>query len=143
MKYENIKPGEKVLIPVSVRYGFNSSEEFLIEKEVLRTTKTLFVVNIDGKELKFKKDSGRQVGGNYFDRARFVGEEYYDLNRKCIATDQTQEMMQFKKKVRAVNKLNHDIQNLNRFSPADFESLEEVSALIEAVEILVKSQKEQ
>ncbi|MBI89994.1 MAG: hypothetical protein CMG60_07905 [Candidatus Marinimicrobia bacterium] len=65
MIFENIKPGDLVLVPVEVRIGWNS-RKYRIPQKVTRTTRTQIIVN--GK--RYRRDDGRAIGsGGYFDEA--------------------------------------------------------------------------
>ena len=65
MIFENIKPGDLVLVPVEVRIGWKS-HKYRIPQKVTRTTRTQIIVN--GK--RYRRDDGRAIGsGGYFDEA--------------------------------------------------------------------------
>jgi len=67
--FENIKVGDKAFVKEYVKTGWASGKQFQIEKPVIRTTKTQFVV--EGGQ-RFKKDGGREIGHSY-ERATLSG----------------------------------------------------------------------
>lgn len=76
MRFGDIKIGDKVFVRREVRYGFHEFKYFYVQVEVDRVTKTQFTA--DGR--RFKKDFGRQIGGNYGQSAFTEGstDEIYD-----------------------------------------------------------------
>ena len=65
MLFENIKPGDLVLVPVEVRIGCKS-HKYRIPQKVTRTPRTQIIVN--GK--RYRRDDGWAIGsGGYFDEA--------------------------------------------------------------------------
>ena len=58
---KDVKAGDRILVPHST--GGFSSKIFLLPKEVVRTTKTqVIVMSQYGKEVRFKRESGYEIG---------------------------------------------------------------------------------
>jgi len=92
MKFENIKVGDEIFIVESVRYGWNSSESFFIPKEVVKVTKTQFV--IDGN-LRFNKKNGWGHGNNNAAHLK-DDKDRYTSNIVC---DESEKLLNFKRKL--------------------------------------------
>ena len=86
MKFEDIKVGDKVIVPKYVRCGWNSGKTFKIVANVTRVTKTQFTA--DGR--RFKKDYGTEMGNSFIQAVKYTDE----------SQDQTSEMELFIKKVK-------------------------------------------
>lgn len=129
-KFENIKPGDKVFIEESIRYGWNSKKKFWIEKEVDRITQTQFLIG--GR--RFKKDNGREIGSNGFDIARFEGEVlpgHWQARR--TVTDQSEEMAAFKRQIKLVELVNRDLSGLSERVKVGNHTNEELGKAMELI----------
>ena len=74
MKFKDIKVGDVVYIQAGVRTGFAYREQmFWVPRKVHRLTPTQFILEGDRR---YKKDSGKLVGGDYFNIARNLGEDF-------------------------------------------------------------------
>lgn len=91
-KFENIKEGDTVYVNQSVRYGFNSERWFYIPIKVIKITKTQFTCE---NTKRYQKDSGREIGGGYQDRANLESRDVFD---------QMKEMREFAIRVKEINK---------------------------------------
>lgn len=86
MRFQDIKVGDKVVVPKYVRYGWNSGKTFRIVANVTRVTKTQFTA--DGR--RFKKDYGSEIGESFSYATKYRDE----------SQDQTSEMNLFIQKVK-------------------------------------------
>ena len=119
MKFEDIKVGDKVLIPFRVRSGgiFSNLVTFYIERVVTRITKTQFCIG----DRRFKKDSGSEVGDKYT-YAFFDGDTIYHKGKDPIH-DQTAEYRSFIKKRDLVREAEDELRNTISFEDWSEEDL--------------------
>lgn len=60
-KFKDVKPGDIVMFPIRVRKlssYYYTYKEFFVPKKVTRETKTQLMVEVAGKEVKFKRETG-------------------------------------------------------------------------------------
>jgi len=95
--FENIKVGDKAFVKEYVKTGWASGKQFQIEKPVIRTTKTQFVV--EGGQ-RFKKDGGCEIGHSY-ERATLSG------------VDESESMNILKKKINMLSGIHSKVISLD------------------------------
>lgn len=138
MKFQNVKKGDVVLVPVYVNYGFSKHRRFYIPDPVLRVTKTQLITE-SGR--RFKKDGGSEVG-EHFSNCYYEGEEIGRFG--IMAEDQTKEMHEFKVKLNIEKKLIKKINGLKIKigSGIDISDLQLIQEHLEAVrQIIDRNQK--
>ena len=129
--FENIRVGDIVYAHKGVRYGFNNNKYFYVQVQVTRVTKTQFTCENDKR---YKKDSGREIGGSYGDRVEMRSMEVFD---------QTKEMNDFIRQMNKINKATTYIYELercrNRVKPEiDIKLIEEFNACAEKLLLAIK-----
>lgn len=85
VNFSSVKAGDMVLVPVSIRYGFNSSLSYMVQRKVDRVTPTQFVVG----DSKFYKADGRFVGDSW-GRAypvSVIGQKVGEWNPQVVVDD--------------------------------------------------------
>ena len=107
MKFKDIKPGDFVLCPKVVIYGFNK-KSFYLKEEVVRVTKTQLITS---NGYKFRKEDGKEIGRYCYyccnNNDKLFGEE---------VKDETLEYEEFLKKLKIGRVLENAIHDLNRTS---------------------------
>lgn len=106
--FEDIKVGDKVYLEEKVVIGFNRFKTFSIPYIVKRVTKTQFVTE---KDRRFDKKYGREIRDRY-SRANLDGK------------DETNEMNQFKFKLKLISRLNNILSSLRMSKESDLEPVE-------------------
>ena len=104
MKFEDVKVGDKVLVPIEEQglSVFSPRKIFYITKAVTRVTPKQFLIDKD----RFQKSDGSNIGGVYrFCRAWFVGEG--------DKVDQTKELLEYRKRKQLVYAADEALRNLN------------------------------
>lgn len=109
MKFQDIKVGDSVLCSVSIRYGFNSSVNYLVQKKVTRLTNTQIVIG----EQKFYKEDGREVGDSWnqiylLSEIGTQGRHYRQIE------DETQKYMNDVAKVKQISLISKELSKLEK-----------------------------
>jgi len=108
-KFNDVKVGDKVLCPVSIRYGFNSNKHYHVQKSVTRLTTTQIVIG----DKKFYKEDGREVGGASWDKIFFVNEAgVAKKDSFTVVQDQTQEYIDDAAKIKKMNLIQKEMEVL-------------------------------
>lgn len=106
MIFENVKPGDLVLVPVEVRIGWKS-HNYRIPQKVTCTTRTQIIVN--GK--RYRRDDGRAIGADrYFNEA-------YPLDRHD--KDETVAYNAAKTRADAIEVINNVAPDLEKLTRSD------------------------
>lgn len=120
MEYKSVKVGDVVLISVDVKYGFGSSKSFRIYKKVERVTPKQFIVD----NRRFRKIDGHEMGSS-FSRVYKAGEKI-GWNGEEVIVDQLNNMVYFRKKVKALNEIENYINFKTLSVDLPLKTLEEV-----------------
>jgi len=118
-KFNDVKAGDVVLAPVSIRYGFNSSLKFLVQKKVDRVTNTQIIIGED----KYKKENGRIVGGSSFVQIYPMSEAGKKVSTWETITDQTEEYKMAIQKVKQLNLLRKQLETLEKTISNDMDKI--------------------
>ncbi len=91
-KFQDVKVGDKVLVPIRVTVGWRSKEIFYCLKSVEKVTKTQFTAG----GVRAKKEQGRVIGSNNWYSILKEGDSNGSFEKRII-TDETEDMERFKK----------------------------------------------
>lgn len=129
MKFADVQVGDTVYIEKHVTYGFNPAKTFFVLVKVVRVTKTQLVVDDGGKERRFKRDFGGEVGSSYSrysTNIRNLGDKQSGWS-DVIVKDDTEEMQKFEKQISLEVKLRNELGDLK--IPKGELSLEDVELI--------------
>jgi hypothetical protein len=100
MKFEDVKVGDNVLKDCFVRTGYSTGKSFLLTYEVVKITKTQFILNDDTR---VRKSDGRVIGGGIAEYIYKIGEEIrFSFKENKIGKCEIEEYRVFKNKLRVV-----------------------------------------
>lgn len=135
MKFDNIKPGDEVLAPVTVRYGFGLSKTFNCLRLVERVTPKTFDVN----GVKYRRDNGREYAAEGFKRVYKIGS--CNPSTGNLLWDQTDECNAFRNRVIKRNQAYNIAKELPKKLTIDCDC-EKILSLLREVEQIIGESKQ-
>lgn len=134
MKFENIKTGDVVYTPRSIRYDWNLRKTFYVPEKVIKVTKTQFTVESGNR---YKKNGSRI--GNHYEKAYLLGDNMDPSHyaTPSLVKDQTEEMKAFETKLTLEKRFN----SLSEGLTLKLNSNLSIQRLNEAVQKLCKIKK--